>query len=52
MVVVLDLPQIMDEVLVVRLKLRTGIYMELIILNLHLEPPGGGGAIFDAGPDG
>lgn len=51
-VVVLDLPQIMDGVLVVRLKLRTGIYMELIILNLHLEPPGGGGAIFDAGPDG
>ena len=51
-VVVLDLPQIMDGVLVVRLKLKTCIHMELIILNLHLEPPGGGGAILDAGPDG
>ena len=51
-VAVLDLLQIMDEVLVVRLKLKAGIHIETIIFNLHLEPPGGGGAIFDAGPDG
>ena len=23
-----------------------------MMMSLHLEPPGGGGAIFDAGPDG
>lgn len=51
-VAVLDLLQIMDVVPLVRLKLQTIIYLELIILNLHLEPPGGGGAIFDPGPGG